>query len=202
MDEDKKTENINTQTIPTEIIEEEKECKDCKCKENGKCRKNESVDDSLDTEIENLKKSLEEERNAKLRFAADCENLKKMFQREREELVSFSQTALLMNLLEIIDDLNNVIKNVKEEDNPWFSGVKMVYEKLINILTTHGVEIIEIKKDSDFDPQISEAVGSVKVDDKLQENKIVDVVSLGYKRKGSDKIIRSAKVIVTKFENI
>lgn len=205
MDDIKKTKMDSK--VKEDITEKKCEgCEDCKCENSKNVEAFDGIKEvkELNLEIEELKKALELEKNAKLRFMADCENLKARFSKEREDLIAFSQNALLLKILDIVDDLGNLLRSHEENgnaENSWIDGLKMIYQKLLTLIEMEGVEVIKINKGDKFDHDTSEAVGFTNVSNDDEVNKIAQVVSMGYLNKKLGKVIKTGKVIVTKIEN-
>jgi len=100
-----------------------------------------------------------------------------------------------------LDSFDSAFKNKEaweKVDENWRKGVEYIHAQLINVLANHGVSIISPLGEK-FDPQRDEAVENVPTRDKKEDDKILEVVSVGYKLQ--DKIIRAPKVKVGEYKN-
>lgn len=122
------------------------------------------------------------------RTMADYQNLERRIEEERKLLSKLSAMLLVEKLLPVLDNLGNAQSHLKDE------GLEMVIKQFKEILTQEGVEEIEAIGQS-FDPNLHEAVEAQAGEN---DNIVARVVAKGYKIE--DKVIRPAKVVVTKKE--
>ena len=73
------------------------------------------------------------------------------------------------------------------------TGVDLIFDKLINILTQDGVKIIETKEQP-LDTDFHEAIAVIPAPSEELKGKILDCVQTGYML--NNKVIRHAKVVV------
>lgn len=123
------------------------------------------------------------------RTMADYQNLERRIEEERKLLSKLSAMLLVEKLLPVLDNLENAQSHLKDE------GLEMVVKQFKEILAQEGVEEIEAIGQQ-FDPNEHEAV---EVAEGPDEGRIARVVAKGYKIE--DKVIRPAKVVVTKSNN-
>lgn len=97
---------------------------------------------------------------------------------------------LVKELLNISDDLGRALESA-DPDDPTVVGVRGVRDNLVKILAQQGVE--EIPSEGKFDPSMHEALTLV---DGEEDGMIAMTAQKGYKM--HDKVIRYAKVVVTK----
>jgi len=179
--------------------EENKKQKDVTEQEETVTVENEAISEATMKKFAALEEEIAKEKDGKLRALADAQNIKMRMQKEKEELLKYSQTVILLKILDVIDDFRNVIESYKGKDeDAWFSGVLMVYQKLLQMAEEAGVEVVMVKAGDTFDVTVHEAVGFVTVTEDNAMQKIAQVVAQGYRQKESGKIIKSAKVIVNK----
>lgn len=150
------------------------------------------LEKSINAQLDELKKQLEQEKEAKLMARADLDNFKKRVQKEREEMSLLGNATILSILLEVLEDLERGLADLKEVP----VGLSMIKDKVNNLLSEQGIEEIEIKEGDNFDPSRMEAIGTITVQDDSQVNKIIHVDRKGYKLKSKDALIRTARVIV------
>ncbi len=141
-------------------------------------------------------KQIEEATNNWKRVLADYQNLKKRVENEREAIVKFANTILLLKLLPILDNLEKAAAHISQGQNQIDDGLQIIIKQFKDVLREEGVEEIETQG-KEFDPEEMEAVEMVGGQD---DNKVVEVILSGFKLNG--KIIRPARVKVSKKEAI
>ena len=146
------------------------------------------------TNSETLKKEEEliELKNKYLRLVAEFENFKKRTQKEKEDFAKYAKENFIQSILPIIDDFERAQKTNEKDAK----GYLLIGQKLINILSQHNLEKIQLSKNEQFDLDKHEAISSVEVKQKNKKGKIIEEVEAGYLL--SDKIIRYPKVIIGK----
>ena len=128
------------------------------------------------------------------RALADYQNLQKETAKEKAEFVKFANSAILMEIFPVYENLKTSLEHADENNHDaWLKGIKHVIKQFENILKDNGVEIIN-PVDSEFNPAEHEAVEKMETDDEKQVNKIAKVVKIGYKL--HDRVIQAAKVVV------
>ena len=73
-------------------------------------------------------------------------------------------------------------------------GVQIIYDQMLDILTSHGVEQIEAPGEK-FDPAMHEAMMQ-KTEPQKEDNVVLEEFQKGYKLNG--RVIRPSKVVVNK----
>ena len=143
---------------------------------------------------ETLKKEEEliELKNKYLRLVAEFENFKKRTQKEKEDFAKYAKENFIQSMLPIIDDFERAQKTNEKDAK----GYLLIGQKLVNILSQHNLEKIQLSKNEQFDLDKHEAISSVEVKQKNKKGKIIEEVEAGYLL--SDKIIRYPKVIIGK----
>ena len=149
------------------------------------------------TEIDQLKKELEEQKEKFIRIYAEFDNYKRRSAKERVELIQTAGREVLQSLLEVLDDSERAESQLqKTEDLAQIrEGVQLVFAKFRNIMHSKGLK--EMKSiGEEFNPDFHEAITEIPVQDESMKGKVVDQVEKGYTL--NDKIIRFAKVVVGK----
>jgi molecular chaperone GrpE len=158
----------------------------------GTTHLNEQVE--TETELEQLKARLEEEKNKYLYLVAEFDNFRRRTSKERLELMQTAGKEVITSLLDVLDDADRaeaeLAKNGKEDE-----GVKLVFHKLRSLLQGRGLKLMETKG-TDFDADKHEAITEIPAPTDELKGKVVDEVQKGYLL--NDKIIRFAKVVVGK----
>ncbi|NND31418.1 MAG: nucleotide exchange factor GrpE [Saprospiraceae bacterium] len=130
-----------------------------------------------------------------LRLFAEFDNYKKRTARERLDLIRTASEDLVVRLLPVLDDFDRAKKNADDPTSAetFSEGVSLVYQKLNQILESKGLKAMDIGE-TEFDPELHEAITKVPVKDEKMKNKIIDHIEKGYFL--NDKIIRHAKVVI------
>jgi molecular chaperone GrpE len=125
------------------------------------------------------------------RAEADFENYKKRIEQERSETARFAGTALILNMLPVLDDLDRALKSMPDKLThlTWTDGIRLIHRKLQATLEAQGVTEIKATGET-FDPSVHDAVGQTAGED----GKIIEEAQRGYKLHG--RVIRPAFVIV------
>ena len=153
-------------------------------------------------DIETLQQALAEEKEKAGKYLAnwqrcqaDFVNYKQRTEQEKKEIIEFANSALISNLLPIMDDLERAFASVPAEldESNWTEGIKLIYNKFKATLEAQGLTEIEARGEP-FDPHLHEAVMQQEGEDGI----IVEETQKGYKLK--EKVIRPSLVIVGKGE--
>jgi len=127
------------------------------------------------------------------RAQADFANYKMRVKQEKTEIAKFANSTLILSLLSIMDDFERAFNSLPYQfaESNWFEGIKLIYNKLQNILKEQG--LTEIKAVGEiFDAHLHEAVMSQEG----EEGIVIEEIQKGYKLK--NRIIRPSKVVVGK----
>jgi len=131
-----------------------------------------------------------------LRLLAEYDNYRKRASREIEQLSKTANEQLIRELLPILDNLDRAsfFKNDGTTLEEYVKGVALIEEQLRDILARVGLMPIEVVG-KPFDPTLHEAI--LQIEAKEHESGVVTAeTQKGYML--SDKVIRHAKVIVSK----
>ena len=163
-------------------------------KEEKKLKEAEEKIDNLTKEIQELKESVNKEKNDYLRLMADFENFRRHSAEAKLELVSTASAETIKGLLPVLDDCERAIKMLTEaDDTAAKEGTELIYNKLLGYLKTKGLEQIDAEG-AKFDTDFHEAVAQFPVQEEDKKGLVFDVVQKGYTLSG--KVIRYAKVVV------
>jgi len=144
--------------------------------------------------IDDLKDSLEQERDKYLRLFAEFENFKKRTSRERVELFKTAGQEVMSSLLPVLDDFDRATSQVSKIGEKDIEGFILIKNKFDDILKSNGLTETKIKIGDAFDAEIHEAITQIPAQDDSQKGKIIDIVEKGYQL--GEKIIRYPKVVV------
>ncbi len=154
-------------------------------------------------DTETLKEALAGEKNKAesylanwQRAQADFINLKRRTEQERAELAQYAASAIVAELLAVLDDFDLALGNIPQDtaDANWVDGIRLIQRKLRSVLEAQGLAQIEAL-DKEFDPYFHEAVMFANGED----GKVVEEVQKGYTF--HDRLLRPAKVKVGRGED-
>jgi molecular chaperone GrpE len=134
------------------------------------------------------------------RDKADFVNLRKKDEEEKKEFLKFAKRDLIEELIPSLDAFDSAMKNKEvweKVDKNWRVGVEYINSQLHKTLSEHGLKVINPMGEM-YNEKRDEAIETVKVDDKKDDGKILDVVQVGYELNGKE--IRAPKVRVAHFE--
>ena len=160
----------------------------------------EALQQALAEDIEALQQALAEEKEKAERYLANWqrsqanfENYKKRSEQEIGEVIELAISALISNLLPIMDDLERALASVPAEfeESNWTEGIKLIYNKFKATLEARGLTEIEARGEP-FDPSLHEAV----MQQEGEEGMVIEETQKGYSFRG--KVIRPSLVIVGK----
>ena len=151
----------------------------------------------LDERTEDLQQQLGELTLDLQRTRADFENYRKRVEAEKQSAHQMGQAKSVMKLLPVIDTIERAIANVPEElqDNAWAKGVASLGKQLDKQLKEIGLEKIDAKPGTLFNPELHQAI---QFDEEAEGDKevIAEELRAGYILNGA--VIRDAMVKVTR----
>ncbi|MDE6200941.1 MAG: nucleotide exchange factor GrpE [Clostridiales bacterium] len=133
----------------------------------------------------------EELSNLVNRMQADFDNYRKRMNESNKKLKEDGMCAVLEKIIPELDVLKQAIQTITDEKIA--EGVKMIYRRIVDVLTSFGVEEIPALGQQ-FDPNLHNAVMQTKTNDPSKVNMIVEVYNKGYKL--GDRILRHSVVRV------
>lgn len=149
---------------------------------------------ALQVELEQLRTKSQEYLDGWQRERAEFANYKRRVEREREQVHQNATGTIVRRYLEVLDDLERALKNrpTEGEGAVWAEGIELIYRKLLAILETEGVQLMEAAGQS-FDPNYHEAISHENHPDH-ESGQIIEVVKNGYLL--GDRVLRPALVRV------
>jgi len=142
--------------------------------------------EDLKLQLEEARKIADERLDQLLRARAEAENAMRIAARAKEEYARYASEKLVAKLLCVVDSLEQAAKHDE--------GAKVLYQQLMEVLKTEGLEPIE-SLGKKFDPYRHEALYSVPCQGD-EEDTVAEEVAKGYTL--NSKVIRFAKVAVAK----
>ncbi|MDR0715432.1 MAG: nucleotide exchange factor GrpE [Puniceicoccales bacterium] len=176
-------------------------CKDFNENDRHQCSQYSKEDeasgaDAVDVKakLSDLQAKLEAQKDLYLRALADLDNFKKRMQKDREEIRITMTSAIIEDLLLVLDHFDLGLQSAKNYGaEEIVAGFSMVFEQLKRILASYGLnEVVPLHQS--FNPHEQECVRREYVEN-LQEDTVTCVVRKGYKL--NDRLIRPATVIVS-----
>jgi len=149
--------------------------------------------------IKELKEKNQEYLTGWQKERADGVNLRKRLEEEKREFAKFAKEDISTELISVLDSFESAFKNKEaweKVDENWRRGVEYIHTQLINVLSNHGVSVVSPLGEK-FDPQRDEAIENVLVENKEDDHKIIEVISVGYRLQ--NKIIRAPKVKIGEY---
>lgn len=153
-----------------------------------------TAEELLQEKIEKLEEEVKASEDKYLRLYAEFENFKRRKNQEIETNNIYKSQKVITEILPSLDNLERAlqVESDNEEIKSLLKGVEMVYEGLLNVLKSEGVELIETEN-AQFDPNYHHAVMQDE-DSEKESGAILDTFQKGYKLK--DRVIRPAMVKV------
>lgn len=149
----------------------------------------------LEKELEEAKKTIEEQKDKYLRLSAEFDNYRKRTMKEKAELIKNGGEKAISAILPILDDLERALQNMQKADDvkAMYEGIDLISQKFHKVLSQEGLQKMDPVGET-FDTDYHEAIALVPAPDEAQKGKVLDCVQTGYKL--NDKVIRHAKVVV------
>lgn len=155
-----------------------------------------------------LKKRIKEleQKNAELmdswqRDKADFLNARRLDAENQKNFAMFAKEDIATEIIPVLDSFESAFKNKEaweKVDKNWRVGVEYIHSQLVGVLGNHGVTVINPVGEM-FDHNRDEAIENIPVENKDDDGKIMEVVSVGYKLQ--NKIIRAPKVKVGEYNS-
>ncbi len=183
-----KKESSDVSFIKEEMVktldDKEKEIADLKKIIEDKDKEKDDLNTSYQNALSSLKNAL-----------SDYQNLKKRVEVDKSNAQSMSDSIILRQFLDIVDDINLYVAHMEKngESSPFMEGIRNIYSKCMDIVKSQGLEVQNVKVGDNYSPLDSEVVGTVVGD---EDNKVTEIVRVGYLKNG--KVIRPVRVIVSK----
>ena len=81
-------------------------------------------------------------RDRYLRTLADFDNYRKRADREKQDFFKYALAGTLRDLLPVLDNFERAVDHAEEGDE-FHRGVALIYKQLFDVLTKHGVRVID-----------------------------------------------------------
>jgi molecular chaperone GrpE len=176
-----------------------KKDKDQEQPEEENAHVNEGDMEELYSTIENLQKEKDELFAQLQRVSADYANFQKRVPRQISDSISYEKEKIIKSLLPMLDNFEHTLQNAAKAENTEAiaKGVKIIYDQMLDILKSHGVEQMKTLGHP-FDPTSHSAMMR-KSEPEKDDNIVLEEFQKGYKLNG--RVIRPSKVVVNKLES-
>lgn len=130
-----------------------------------------------------------------LRTVADLENYRKRALREKEEVRRHATSALVEDLLPVLDNFSLGLKSAESHEGgaAFAEGFKMILSQMSSALRQNGVEEMN-PQGQPFDPNFHEALAHVS-HESVPDGHIIEVQRVGYKL--HERLLRPAAVVIS-----
>jgi molecular chaperone GrpE len=131
-----------------------------------------------------------------LRVSADYVNFQKRSLKQISDTIEYEKEKIIKTLLPVLDNFEHTLQNEQSVENAeaFVKGVRIIYDQMLDILKSHGVEQIQALGEK-FDPALHQAMMQ-QTEPEQEDNLVLEEFQKGYKLNG--RVIRPSKVIVNK----
>ncbi len=143
-------------------------------------------------EVDELKKTSEDNYNKFLRMQADFDNFRKRVSKEKEDIYQLALEGIMKDLMPVVDNLERAAASFVSEglEQKYVDGLEMVIKQLSATLLKNGLK--EVDTTISFDPNFHHAIMQEPGD---EDDKITMVMQKGYTL--GSKVVRPAMVRVS-----
>jgi molecular chaperone GrpE len=150
--------------------------------------------DRLQAELGRVTEERDQQKDARLRVAADFDNFRKRQARDREQQAVAANERLVLDLLPVYDALELAVEAFDQhEAEKVREGVQYVHRALHDALERAGATAIDPQGDA-FDPAEHEAL-MAQPDPEADEGVVIQVHQRGFRL--GDRVIRPARVVIS-----
>jgi len=130
------------------------------------------------------------------RVSADYANFQKRAPKQIADTIAYEKEKIIKTLLPALDNFEHTLQKAHstKDIEVFVKGVQIVYDQMLDILKSHGVEQIRASGEK-FDPALHQAMMQ-QAEPEQEEDIVLEEFQTGYKLNG--RVIRPSKVIVNK----
>lgn len=152
--------------------------------------------ENLGRQIEQLQKEKDELFAQLQRVSADYSNFQKRSPKQIVDSVAYEKEKIIKTFLPALDNFEHTLQGASgaNDIDILIKGVKIVYDQMLDILKSHGIEQIMASGEK-FDPSVHQAMMQ-RSEPAKAEGIVLEEFQKGYKLNG--RVIRPSKVIVNK----
>ena len=150
--------------------------------------------DTAESDLEELKRQLEDKQDRLLRALAETDNVRRRAQRDREDYVRYANESLLRDLIPVLDNFDRALAAARAagQSGTVLSGIELIQRELQRVLEKAGVTRYSAVGER-FDPTRHEAIARVVSVDAAPDT-VVSETAPGYALQG--RVVRPALVAV------
>ena len=151
--------------------------------------------DELRRQLDDVRKD-KDELFAKLqRVSADFANFEKRVPKQIRDSLAYEKERIIRSLLPVLDNFEHTLNaHSGEIEDPMVRGVQIIYDQMLDILKSHGIEQIKAQGEL-FDPSQHEAMMRRHEVDK-DDDVVLEEFQKGYRL--NDRVLRPSRVVVNK----
>lgn len=155
--------------------------------------------DQASNGTEKLQQTIKELEDKLKYAAADKLNTVKRLEKDKQKELQRGVESVIVDFLPIQENLERAYETNTDNVNAFKDGIALILQDFKRLLGQYGIEQINPKEGDSLDVNCHEALVQEE-HPSLEANKIVRVVEVGYRHKlgGTERIIRAAKVVVSK----
>lgn len=162
-------------------------------KDNTDNIENPSNTSGMSGTIAELEKEISDLKVGWQRTQADFDNYQKRSEDQKLNIITSANTDLMLKITPVLDNFSRAFLHAPKKDN-FVLGIKQIEKQLEEILVAEGLEKIQAKAGTKFDPTMHEAISYEEND--LPTDKIIAEVETGWIFRG--KVLKPTKVRVSK----
>jgi molecular chaperone GrpE len=158
--------------------------------------------EELEKQLADSQKKLEEviaaHRQFKAELQEETQKTRQRIQNDFNRRLSQSSAEMAKRFLPVLENLDRALASSEENRNSdqLLEGIKLIRAQFDGALKNLGIEEIPVLGEI-FNPELAEAVDLMPVAEEKQENRVMEVVSRGYRL--NEILVRPAKVRVGRF---
>lgn len=145
------------------------------------------------SELEKAEALAEDYKRKWYAVSAEYDNYRKRTQTATSKAYADGAAEAVLKLLPVADNFGYALDSAKDEKTK--AGIDKIIKNFLAILSSLGIEPIEIEIGSPFDESVAEAVMNFPCEEGEEANTVKNVLKKGYR--AGDKVIRFAQVAVT-----
>jgi molecular chaperone GrpE len=138
-------------------------------------------------------------RELKGEAAAETQRARERMQNDYNRRLSQAKADVVKKFVDVLENFERALAAAKSKPglDGLLEGVQLIRNQFLATLSELGVSELEVK-DEPFNPEISEAVGTVDVSHQEQDQRIIEVVGKGYVL--DQLLVRPARVRVGRYQ--
>ncbi|MCL2305958.1 MAG: nucleotide exchange factor GrpE [Planctomycetaceae bacterium] len=147
-----------------------------------------------ESELEQVRKELEETKDRVLRARAELENYRARIHRQMEEERKYASLDLMRDLLPVWDNLGRALDAVEKTQSveTLTEGVRLVYDQLLQVFGKYDCVPLE-PLHQPFDPYFQESIAQLPNAD-YPPNTVIGQTTVGFRL--HDRVVRPAQVVL------